>query len=85
MGAYGVDSQERDLLPSHSSRRDIRHVCLDVSGRRRCHFLSLAERFCDALLIMHQGICVEQGAMEEILRHPKDIYTCRLLEAAGVG
>ena len=63
MGAYGVDSQERDLLPSHSSRRDIRHVCPDVFGRRRCHFLSLAERFCDALLMMHQGICVEQGAM----------------------
>lgn len=49
------------------------------------HDISLTERFCDALLIMHQGICVEQGAMEEILRHPKDIYTRRLLEAAGVG
>ena len=82
MGAYGVDSQERDLLPSHPSRRDIRHVCPDVSGRRRCHFLSLTER---SLLIMHQGTCVEQGAMEEILRHPKDNYTRRLLEAAGVG
>lgn len=85
MGAYGVDSQERDLLPSHSSRRDIRHVCPDVSGRRRCHFLSLTERFYDALLMMHQGICVEQGAMEEILRHPTELYTRRLLEAADVG
>lgn len=47
--------------------------------------LSLTERFCGALLIMHQGICVEQGAMEEILRHPKELYTRRLLEAAGVG
>lgn len=85
MGAYGVDSQERDLLSSHFSRRDIRHVCPDVSGSQRCHFLSLAERFCDALLIMHQGICVEQGVMEEILRHPKELYIRRLLEAAGVG
>ena len=68
-----VDSQDRDLLPSHSSRRDICHVCPDVSGRRRCHFLSLTERFCDVLLIMHQGICVEQVAMEEILRHSKDV------------
>lgn len=85
MGAYGVDSQERDLLSSHFSRRDIRHVCPDVSGSQRCHFLSLAERFCDALLIMHQEICVEQGVMEEILRHPKELYTRRLLEAAGVG
>ena len=85
MGAYGVDSQERDLLLSYSSRRDIRHVCPDVSGSQRCHFLSLAERFCDALLIMHQGICVEQGVMEEILRHPKELYTRRLLEAAGAG
>lgn len=85
MGAYGVDSQERDFLPPHSSRRDIRHVCSDVSGRRRCHFLLLTERFCDALLIVHQGIYGEQGAMEEILRHPKELYTRRLLEAAGVG
>lgn len=58
---------------------------IDVSGRRRCHFLSRTERFCDALLMMHQGICVEQGAIEEILRHPKELYTRRLLEAAGVG
>jgi len=35
--------------------------------------------------MMYQGICVEQGAMEEILRHPKELYTRRLLEAAGVG
>ncbi len=34
---------------------------------------------------MHQGICVEQGAMGKILRHPTDLYTRRLLEAAGVG
>lgn len=41
--------------------------------------------FVTHFLIMHQGICVEQGAMEEILRHPKELYTRRLLEAAGVG
>lgn len=49
------------------------------------HDIALMEQFCDTLLIMHQGICVEQGAVEEILRHPKDSYTRRLLEAAGVG
>lgn len=48
------------------------------------HDISLTERFCDTLLIMHQGICVEQGSVEDILRHPKDSYTRRLLEAAGV-
>lgn len=48
------------------------------------HDISLMEQFCDTLLIMHQGRCVEQGSMEEILRHPKDSYTRRLLEAAGV-
>ena len=35
--------------------------------------------------MMHRGICVEQGAMGEILRHPKELYTRRLLEATGVG
>lgn len=34
--------------------------------------------------MMHQGICVEQGAMEKILRHPKEVYTRRLFGAAGV-
>lgn len=48
------------------------------------HDIALMEQFCDTLLIMHQGRCVEQGSMEEILRHPKDSYTRRLLEAAGV-
>lgn len=48
------------------------------------HDISLMEQFCDTLLIMHQGRCVEQGSMEEILRYPKDSYTRRLLEAAGV-
>lgn len=48
------------------------------------HDISLMEQFCDTLLIMHQGRCVEQGSMEEILHHPKDSYTRRLLEAAGV-
>ena len=35
--------------------------------------------------MMHQGICGEQGVMEEMLCHPKELYTRRLLEAAGVG
>lgn len=48
------------------------------------HDIARMEQFCDTLLIMHQGRCVEQGSMEEILRHPKDSYTRRLLEAAGV-
>ena len=34
--------------------------------------------------MMHQGICVEQGAMEEILHRPKELYTRRLFGAAGV-
>lgn len=72
-------------------QREIVELLIALKKEKRLSFLfvshdiSLTERFCDALLIMHQGICVEQGAMEEILRHPKDSYTLRLLEAAGVG
>lgn len=53
-----------------------------ISYRSRSGFVTHSSL---CIRIMHQGICVERGAMEEILRHPKELYTRRLLEAAGVG
>lgn len=51
-----------------------------ISYRSRSGFVTHS-----SLCIRGQGICVEQGVMEGILRHPKELYTRCLLEAAGVG
>ncbi len=45
------------------------------------HDLALAAGFCDRLLVMKDGVCVEQGISEEIVRDPKESYTRSLLQA----
>lgn len=47
-----------------------------------CHNLALVQMFCDRVLVMYQGRIVESGTTEEVIRHPKDAYTRKLVEAA---
>lgn len=46
-----------------------------------CHNIALAQQFCQRLLIMHEGNIVEEGKTEDVLRHPKSMYTQELLQA----
>lgn len=46
-----------------------------------CHNLALVQMFCDRVLVMYQGCIVESGTTEEVIRHPKDAYTRKLVEA----
>ncbi|MDR2521127.1 MAG: dipeptide ABC transporter ATP-binding protein [Spirochaetaceae bacterium] len=46
------------------------------------HDLSLVREFCDKLLILKDGVCVESGDTREIFAAPKEAYTRDLLAAA---
>ena len=45
------------------------------------HDLSLVNRLCHRIIVMHDGNMVETGATEEIFHHPKADYTRELINA----
>lgn len=46
------------------------------------HDLNLISTLCKRVLVMHEGKIVEQGTVEDVLKHPKEDYT-KSLVAAG--
>jgi ABC-type microcin C transport system duplicated ATPase subunit YejF len=49
------------------------------------HDLGLVRRIADRVIVMHNGICVEQAKAEALFESPKHAYTKRLIEAAPKG
>ncbi len=47
-----------------------------------CHDISLVQQFCDRVLVMYHGDIVEQGSPDEVICHPQDEYTKRLIDSA---
>ena len=45
------------------------------------HDLSVVRFMSDRIAVMHQGLIVEQGTPEEVLDHPQNEYTKKLLAA----
>ncbi len=45
------------------------------------HDLNLARRICNRIVVMNNGVIVEQGATEDIFKSPKEAYTKRLIKA----
>ncbi len=74
--ALDVSVQARflDLLQELQER--LQFACLFVS-----HDLAVVDLLAHRIAVMHRGRIVEQGTKEEILRHPKDPYTQRLIAA----
>ncbi len=62
----------RSLRESHSKKLSILFIC---------HDLALVQDFCDRVLVMHDGEIVEQGKPDEIIMHPQNDYTKRLIES----
>jgi len=46
-----------------------------------CHDIALVQKFCDRVLVMYKGKIVEQGTPDEVIRHPKEEYTRRLIDS----
>ncbi len=46
------------------------------------HDLSLVQLFCHRVLVMHSGLCMEQGNTQEVFANPQSAYTKLLVEAA---
>lgn len=48
------------------------------------HDLVLVSSFCEKIMVLHQGKCVEAGAAETLIRNPIEDYTKKLLASAGI-
>ena len=46
-----------------------------------CHDISLVQQFADRVLVMYQGKIVEEGTPEDVIRHPENDYTKRLIDS----
>ena len=46
-----------------------------------CHDISLVQQFCDRVLVMYHGDIVEQGSPDEVICHPQDECTKRLIDS----
>ena len=44
------------------------------------HSLTVAELICDKIMVLDQGVTVEQGKTEDIFAHPESDVTRQLLE-----
>ncbi len=46
-----------------------------------CHDISLVQQFADRVLVMYQGHIVEEGTPADVICHPKNDYTKRLIDS----
>ncbi len=45
------------------------------------HDLALVQQLCERILVMHQGVIVEEGTAEQVIMAPKSAYTRQLLDS----
>lgn len=45
------------------------------------HDIALVQDFCDRVIVMHDGNIIETGTTEEVIRHPQQDYTKKLIDS----
>ena len=53
---------------------------LNMSYLFICHDIALVQDFCDRVMVMHHGKIVEMGTTDEVIQHPKQAYTKKLID-----
>ena len=66
--------QVLELLQDLQKNRGLSYVLIT-------HDLAVVRAMAHQVMVLHQGRCVEQGRLEEVLQHPKDAYTKALIQA----
>jgi len=46
-----------------------------------CHDIALVQDFCDRVLVMHGGKIIEEGIPDQVINHPQELYTRRLVDS----
>ncbi len=64
-----------DLLKELQQKHNIAYVYIS-------HDLHLVRMFCHNVLVLYNGICQEQGSVEEVFENPKSPYMKTLIEAS---
>lgn len=70
-----VQAQILELLETLAKRREMSIVLIS-------HNVGVVARLCDRLIVMLGGEIVEDGAVSDVLGHPRHPYTMRLVKAA---
>ncbi len=74
--ALDVTVQAQILMLMRELRRDLNAAIIFIT-----HDLGIVAGFCDEVLVMQNGECVERGAVEAVYAKPSHPYTRRLLAA----
>ncbi|MGV2982313.1 dipeptide ABC transporter ATP-binding protein [Microbacterium sp. AGC85] len=72
-----VQAQVLDVFRELQER--LRFACMFIS-----HDLAVIDELCDSVSVLRGGAVVESGSRAQVLQHPSDEYTRRLLAAAPV-
>lgn len=48
------------------------------------HDIGVVHEICDRVIVLSEGRIVEQGAVQDVLMHPKERYTKQLIEARNL-
>ncbi len=73
-----VQAQILDLMKELQQRLGMAIILIS-------HDLNVVRRFADRVLVMHNGVVVEQGPVADIFAYPRDEYTRRLIAAEPSG